>query len=100
MSVLSNIISSITNWFNPTPANTKQLNELFQFLSAFPFAQIKAAATAGGTNFLLDEAAANAIVADIINSFYSGQSVQAATQAVTASVATLVGTKTTITANT
>jgi hypothetical protein len=96
MSILSNIISSITNWFNPTPANTKQLNELFQFLTAFPFAQIEAAASVGGTNLVLDQTAANAIIADIINSFYSGLSVQAAA----ASASTLVTTTATTTANT
>lgn len=66
---------------------TKSTNELIQFLEAFPFGQVLAAAAAEGLNPLLDATAAAAILSDIINSFYANKSVPAAA----ASVAIKIG---------
>lgn len=78
----TDIEQDIINWtksFEGTVANTKLLNELLQFLAGFPYTQFAAAAIAEGTNIPLDATTAAAIIADLVKSFYSGQSVQAAT---------------------
>ena len=61
MTILSTIgqyLGAVFSGFKPA---TKPANEFLQFLEAFPFGQVLAAALAEGTNPLLDELAAAAI---------------------------------------
>ena len=87
MTILSTIeqyAGAIFAGFKPA---TKPANEFLQFLEAFPFGQVLAAAVAEGINPLLDATAAAAIASDIVNSFFANKTVPAAA----ASTATMVG---------
>lgn len=88
MTILSTIEQDIINWTKSFEqgAPTKPIGELLLFLEGFPFAQVAGAAMAGGVNVPLDITAAMAIFADISKAFFSGQSVQTATTALTAKV--------------
>lgn len=92
MTIISTIGQWITGWTKTfeqgsPQAPTKPLDEFLAFLEGFPFAQVAGAALASGTNVPLDITAAIAIATDISKAFFSGQSVQAATMAVTTKVA-------------
>lgn len=68
------------------------LNSFLQFFQDLPFAQIGAAAGAGGLNIPIDIAAAEAIAAAAVKDFFSGaapaaSAAPATTAAVTAHVA-------------
>lgn len=88
MSILSTIEQDIIDWTKTFEqgAPTKLLSELFVFAAGFPFSQVAGAALAEGTNVPLDITAAIAIFTDISKAFYSGQSVQTATMALTSKV--------------
>ena|ERR1700730_3360902 len=91
MTILSTIEQYINSWTKtfeqgtpPTP--TKLLSEFLAFLAGFPYTQIAGAALAEGTNIPLDITAAAALTADFVKAFYSGQTAQDATMALTAKV--------------
>lgn len=87
MTILSTIgqyVGAIFAGFKPA---TKPTNEFLQFLEAFPFSQVLAAALVEGANPLLDATAAAAIATDIVNSFFSDKTIPTAA----ASVALKVG---------
>jgi hypothetical protein len=89
MTVLSTIgqyVQAILSGFKPAPA-TKPTNEFLQFIDAFPFSQVLAAALVEGANPLLDATAGAAILADVANSFFAGKTIPMAA----ASVALKVG---------
>jgi hypothetical protein len=77
-SIWQNIVSALT----PKAAPTKTLDEFFQFMAGFPYAQVAAAALAEGTNVPLDITAGAALASDIAKAFFSAQSTQMATIAV------------------
>src|SRR5271163_4441617 len=87
MTVLSDVEQYLQAFFAGFKPATKPTNEFLQFLEAFPFGQVLAAAVAEGINPLLDATAAAAIASDIVNSFYANKTVPAAA----ASTATMVG---------
>lgn len=82
MTILSTIEQYAAAIFSGFKPATKPTNELIQFLEAFPFSQVLAAAAAEGLNPLLDATAAAAILSDIINSFFAGKTVPAAAASV------------------
>jgi hypothetical protein len=87
MTILSTIgqyLQAIIAGIKPASGQTKPANEFLQFLDAFPFQQVLAAALAEGTNPLLDITAAVAIMSDIANSFYANKTIQVAAVAVSA----------------
>lgn len=87
MTILSTIgqyVQAIFAGFKPA---TKPTNEFLQFLEAFPFSQVLAAALVEGMNPLLDATALAAIVSDVVNSFMANKTVPEAA----ASVAIKIG---------
>lgn len=88
MTILSTLEQDIADWTKTFEQGvpTKLLSELFTFLAGAPYTQIAAAALVEGTNVPLDITAATALFSDFMKSFYSGQSVQEATMALTAKV--------------
>lgn len=64
----------------------KYLAEFLQFFQDLPFAQIGAAAGAGGLNIPIDVAAAEAIAAAAVKDFFSGAPTTVAAPATTAAV--------------
>ena len=87
MTILSTIGGYLQAVFVGFKPATKPTNEFLQFLEAFPFGQVLAAALVEGTNPLLDATAAAAIASDIVNSFFASKTVPSAA----ASVALKVG---------
>src|SRR5271168_5496819 len=84
LSSVGQYLQAIFAGFKPA---TKPTNEFLQFLEAFPFGQVLAAAVAEGLNPLLDATAVAAILSDIANSFYMNKTIPAAA----ASVALKIG---------
>jgi len=89
------IFSTIGHYFNSwtktseqgTPSTpTKLLSEFLIFLAGFPYTQVAGAALAEGTNIPLDITTAAALMTDFVKAFYSGQSAQDATMALTAKI--------------
>ena len=86
-----NIFSTVWNYIiggssaSGTDA-TKTLEEFLTFFAGLPYTQIVAAALAEGTNIPLDITTAATILADANKAFFSGQSVQTATIALTTKV--------------
>ena len=87
VTILSTIEQDAAAIFAGFKPATKPTNEFIQFLKAFPFGQVLAAAVAKGLNPLLDATAAAAILSDIINSFYANKTIPQAA----ASVAVKIG---------
>jgi hypothetical protein len=87
MTILSTIEQYAGAFFTGFKPATKPTNELLQFLEAFPFGQVLAAAAAEGINPLLDATAVAAIISDIINSFFANKTIPQAA----ASVALKIG---------
>lgn len=87
MTILSTIEQFAGAIFSGWKPATKPTNEFLQFLEAFPFSQVLAAALVEGTNPLLDATAAAAIASDIVNSFFASKPIPTAA----ASVAIKVG---------
>ena len=69
--------------------NNVVLSEFLQFMQDLPFAQIGTAATAGGTNIMVDVAAAEGIVAAALKDFIGGSTTTAA-PATTAAISNAV----------
>ena len=82
------IFSWITSWTKTFEqgSETKLLSEVLTFAAGFPYTQIAGAALAEGTNIPLDVTAAAALFTDFMKAFYSGQTPQAATLALTAKI--------------
>src|SRR5271163_2626199 len=87
MTVLSDVEQYLQAIFAGFKPATKPTNEFLQFLEAFPFGQVLAAAIASGLNPLLDATAFAAILSDIVNSFLANKTVPQAA----ASVAIKIG---------
>lgn len=84
LSTIGQLVQAVFAGFKPA---TKPTNEFLQFLEAFPFSQVLAAALVEGANPLLDATAAAAIATDIVNSFFADKTIPTAA----ASVALKVG---------
>lgn len=91
MTIFSSIGDWITRWTKTfeqgtPPATTKLMSEFLVFFEGVPYAQIAAAALAEGINVPLDITAGAALIQIVMKAFFSGQSVQAATNAVAAHI--------------